>query len=380
MNQKLSYYDLTEKFILELPYKVEPYSKRNWGDRWHSLCSYQGKLKPAIGHLLVSYFTEIGDKVLDPMSGVGTIPLEATLQNRIGIGNDLNPLAYTVTNAKLSQPPKEDVLLALIELENYMEDNKNNFVDDIRYNNFGLNKNIPDYFHKDTYIELLTAREFFKEKQNVYTDEETVILSCLLHVLHGNRPYALSRNSHPLTPYAPTGEFQYKNVVQHIKNKLEIVYKTEKSESFNEGKAFLGDMFELPDKITEVDSIITSPPFYDSLKFYNTNWMRLWLAGWEPSQFKKVDESFMEKKQINSMDIYEDFFKMSHSILKKDGRLILHLGKSKKIDMSKELLKYSNKYFTVINKFDEESSQFEKHGITDKGSTTEHQFLFLEKK
>ena len=83
------------------PYKRRPYGQRNWGGPLHSLCSYQGKLKPSIAHFLVKYFTSPGEVVLDPLAGIGTIPLEARRMGRIGLGNDLSPLAYAVTSAKL---------------------------------------------------------------------------------------------------------------------------------------------------------------------------------------------------------------------------------------------------------------------------------------
>jgi DNA modification methylase len=82
-----------ESFIHNMPYHKEPYCGRNWGHPWHSLCSYHGKLKPAIAHFMVEQFTEIGDIVLDPLCGVGTIPFEACLQGRVGIGNDLSEMA-----------------------------------------------------------------------------------------------------------------------------------------------------------------------------------------------------------------------------------------------------------------------------------------------
>ena len=70
-----------EEFVSSLPYKQSPYGNRNWGHPWHSLCSYHGKLKPAIAHWLISEFTSKGDVVLDPLCGVGTIPFEACLHD-----------------------------------------------------------------------------------------------------------------------------------------------------------------------------------------------------------------------------------------------------------------------------------------------------------
>ena len=36
------------KVMQELPYCQPPYSKKNWGNPNHSLCSYQGKLNPSL--------------------------------------------------------------------------------------------------------------------------------------------------------------------------------------------------------------------------------------------------------------------------------------------------------------------------------------------
>ena len=47
----------------ELPYCREPYSKKNWGNPNHSLCSYQGKLKPAIANFLVQFPLQKSTKV-----------------------------------------------------------------------------------------------------------------------------------------------------------------------------------------------------------------------------------------------------------------------------------------------------------------------------
>ncbi|BAG20832.1 hypothetical protein ACIQUZ_30920 [Streptomyces griseus] len=38
-----------DDFQAELPYTSGPYASRAWGHKLHSLCSYQGKFKPATG-------------------------------------------------------------------------------------------------------------------------------------------------------------------------------------------------------------------------------------------------------------------------------------------------------------------------------------------
>ena len=106
-----------ESFKKELPYTRGEYVKKTWGHDLHSLCSYQGKLKPAVAHWLVKMFSEEGDVVLDPLGGVGTIALEACLQGRKGISNDISILASTVAKAKISFPKIDDVMKELARLE-----------------------------------------------------------------------------------------------------------------------------------------------------------------------------------------------------------------------------------------------------------------------
>lgn len=372
-----------KQFMESMPYHNPPFSGRNWGHSWHSLCSYHGKLKPAIAHFMVSKFTKPGDVILDPLCGVGTIPLEACLQGRIGIGNDLSELAYVVSKAKLEKPEQTDCLSVLKELNDYIENTKNSLAIDNQieqYTDFGFNGKLSSYFHPDTYRELLSARSYFVPRIKNLSSAEAMVFSCLLHVLHGNRPYALSRQSHPLTPYAPKGEFVYKSVIQHIEDKLTLSYKRGEFEQYCFGRSIFGDYNDLSEKGLQVDAVICSPPFADSIRFYMQNWMRLWLCGWEPDDYKNADAVFLDQKQKKDFDIYKSFFEMCHKVLKKNGKVILHLGKTDKIDMAHELALRADTLFDVVYSADEDVQEVEKHGIKDKGATIAHQFLFLQKK
>lgn len=375
--------DEAKNFMKEMPYKTPPYSGRNWGHTWHSLCSYHGKLKPAIAHFLVEQFTKPGETVVDPLCGIGTIPLEACLQNRIGIGNDLSELAFCVTKAKVEKASENDCIKVLEDLQLFIDQEKQSEKTTEqfhKYKSFGFNGKLQDYFHKDTFREILCARSFFSPKIRRLSSAESMVFSCLLHVLHGNRPYALSRNSHPLTPYAPTGEFVYKNVVEHIKNKLSASYKKGDFSSYRYGMAIYGDYRELELHRFSADAIICSPPFADSIRFYMQNWMRLWLCGWEEKDYKNADDIFLDQKQCKNFDVYISFFKTCYDILKPNGKVILHLGKTKDIDMAEELSKRASPYFIEVYRGTEDVHEIEKHGIKDKGATVEHQYLFLIKK
>lgn len=368
-----------EAFIADLPYKQTPYSNRNWGHSWHSLCSYHGKLKPAIAHLLISQFTNAGDVVLDPLCGVGTIPFEACLQGRIGIGNDLSEMAHIVTKAKIEKPNYSEVQAVLHSLEEHIINNKNKHSVE-EYKDFGFNGMLPSYFHPETYKEILAARDFLLSRVKNPSAAESMVFSALLHILHGNRPYALSRHSHPLTPYAPTGEFEYKNVVDKAIQKIVSNYNEVEFDNYKFGQAVYGDYSSLSKKHIKADCIISSPPFADSIRFYMNNWMRLWLCGWETDDYKSADDLFLDTKQKKNFDVYLSFFEMCNSVLSPGGKVILHLGKTSKIDMAKELSTRATKWFDVVYCAGENVKQIERHGIKDKGNTIEHQYLFLQKK
>ncbi len=70
---------------------------------------------------------------------------------------------------------------------------------------------------------------------------EMLIISSLLHILHGNRLYALSLRSHPIVPYAPSGDFIYKNLINNLVDKVNRTLEEPLPDIFMEGKIFLQD-------------------------------------------------------------------------------------------------------------------------------------------
>lgn len=362
-----------------LPYKKTPYSSRNWGYTLHNLCSYQGKLKPSLAHFLVKLFSNEGMKILDPLCGVGTIPLEASLQGRIGIGNDLSLLAYVNTLTKISQLNHKQVHSELDKLSQYI---KRNLISkrESESIDFGYNRGIREYYHPDTFREIVTARSYFKNIKT-FEPEKALLLSAVLHILHGNRPYALSRRSHNVTPLAPQGPYVYKSLIEKTYEKIKRTLEVNYPNNFKTGKAFNRKYGELSTCIKEgsIDLIITSPPFFDSTRFYMSNWIRMWFCGWDKKDFETKKYDYLETQQIKDMGVYRLFFQECKKLLTKEGILIMHLGKSGKHDMGKTLSEIAGKDFEIFGMFDEMVSHCEKFGIKDQGATKAHQFLFLTK-
>jgi tRNA G10 N-methylase Trm11 len=364
-------------FKRELPHQKLPFSKKTWGHPNHSLCSYQGKLKPSIAYHLVKTFIPENGIMLDPFAGVGTIPFEAALNGIQSFGIDISVPAYYIAQAKVGCNNKQMSIDYLHQMDIFIKNNVCSQNELEEAEQFGFNKTLVEYYETNTLHEIILARRFLKENPPKNSSEMLVIAS-LLHILHGNRPYALSRRSHPIVPYAPRGEFEYKNLIKKTLSKAEKAFTVEFPAAFKQGKIFCQDSTSVwPQKINNLDAVITSPPFFDSTRFYLANWIRLWFAGWTAQDFKLQINSFVEEKQKEDFSIYKSIFRQTRERLKKDGVLVLHLGKSKKCDMAVELQNISKYWFKTADIFNESVVHCESHGIRDKGTVTSHQYLIL---
>jgi tRNA G10 N-methylase Trm11 len=365
------------QFKGNLPHHDEPFAKRNWGHPLHSLCSYQGKMKPSLAHHLIQTFVPRGGRVLDPFAGVGTIPFEAALQGITAYGFEISPAAAVIAGAKLGRTRREEVEAVLSALAERLCSAKPSEREKLSAKQIRFNSELEEYFHPRTLEEILLARQFFRLHRPDSASHRLVMAS-LLHILHGNRPYSLSRRSHPITPFSPTGPKEYRPLIPRLREKVERGLEAALPLEFVEGKIFECDAtLWWPQEVDQLDAVITSPPFFDSTRFHLANWMRLWFAGWERSDFDARPRSFVDERQKISFRVYEPVFRQARERLRPGGVVVLHLGRSIKCDMAAKLEEFATPWFRVVDRFLENVEHCESHGIRDKGTVTAHQFLVL---
>jgi tRNA G10 N-methylase Trm11 len=365
------------KFKHALPHQQGPYSKRNWGHGLHSLCSYQGKMKPSLAHQLVSTFLPPGSTMLDPFAGVGTIPFEAALQGSRAFAFEISPAALAITGAKLGRAKRGAVEAYVGRLEDFLTSTRPARADVESSRAISFNGPLPDYFHQKTLREILVARQFFRINPPS-SPSERLVLASLLHILHGNRPYALSRRSHPITPFAPTGPKQYRPLLARLHEKLTRSLEATLPASFTDGFVLDCDATTWwPHEIDRLDAIITSPPFFDSTRFHLANWLRLWFVGWDRADFESRPLAFVDERQKASFHVYEPIFRQARERLKRNGVMVLHLGRSRKCDMAAAIAEVAAPWFTIADRFSESVQHCESHGIRDKGTVTVHDFVVL---
>ena len=365
-------------FKATLPHQQGDFAKRNWGHPLHSLCSYQGKMKPSLAAHLVRTFVSPGDRILDPFSGVGTIPFEAALHGVTAWGFDISPPAVHITAGKMCKWTSADCERTVRRLERHLQDAEVRPDDMESARSIRFNGALTSYFHERTLAEILLARRFFRDQPAVDASQ-SLVFACLLHILHGNRPYALSRRSHPITPFAPTGDACYRALLPRLRDKLNRSFRVGIPDGFVYGHSMFQDATEWwPAEVENLDAVITSPPFYDSTRFHLGNWMRLWFCGWERTDFTERPLAFVDERQKRSFDVYKPILRQARERLKSGGVVVLHLGASKKCDMATKLAAVAKTWFRVVDTYTESVSHCESHGIRDKGTVRSHQYLVLQ--
>jgi 16S rRNA G966 N2-methylase RsmD len=117
----------------------------------------------------ILHYSNQGDTIIDPFGGSGVTAIEAFLENRIGIQNDINPLANFIATGiiELTKVDDEKILetLNMIEKEckNKLTEINNNKEDEVNLTeiNFKLPKNIklPSNSDVEYYFDLFTSRQ-----------------------------------------------------------------------------------------------------------------------------------------------------------------------------------------------------------------------------
>jgi DNA modification methylase len=287
----------------------------------HQVSPYIGKIKSTMASSLIESFTTKGQTVYDPFCGSGTVALEAWVANRQVIANDLSPYAVTLTRAKLF--PYLSTEEAYKDLERFAKQVKK-IAPQIELSI------VPDwvraFFDPQTLRETIAWSRVLRAKRNYF------MLSCLLGILHHQRPGFLSFPSSHTVPYLREKKFprqtyptlyEYRPVRERLERKVARALKRlPQLNNEIERNCYSRDAACFAPSI-KVDAIITSPPYMRQLDYGRDNRLRLWFLG--QSDWKALDEK-VSPNETRFLEMFRRCLKQWHEILAPSGKCVLVLG------------------------------------------------------
>jgi site-specific DNA-methyltransferase (adenine-specific) len=323
---------------IEPDWKVQ---QRLWGHSLHPMSSYLASFPASLAHAFVARYSRPGDVVLDPFSGRGTVPLEAVVGNRIGVGNDLNPLAQLLTAAKVepASPAESRTRAAVLRLA--WQASATEWLaraETLQDDPGDVPVEVALAFHRRTFAQVL----FMRASLDLGDRVDRFIAAAITGMLHGKSPSYLSTlmpNTFSMAPryvrtYAASTGFRSpdRDLFALLDAKLARLYRDPLPTTA--GLALLGDARDagrraraaltdrgLPDRARLV---MTSPPYLRVVKYGYYNWLRSWFLGFDA---KAIDRSLDDahKREPYLMFIAEVLADL-HPSLTDDGIAVVVVG------------------------------------------------------
>jgi len=309
----------------------------------NAMCSYYGMFPAKLAHYFIQSFTEPGDLVLDPFSGRGTAPLQARVEGRKSISNDLNPLAYVLTRAKTNPPSWMAINEFVSEIERRYHSEAQSEPD--------VPSDIRMLFHPNTLRQIAFIRSGLLQQEIIcWSPEELMLAGALAGILHGahrrdgssgylsiSMPNTFSMSPTYVRKYILENNLKApdQNVFERLRDKLARLYMDSiegpVGETFKKDASHL--MTSQAIKPGTVNLVITSPPYLRVVNYGTANWIRLWWLGIEEvgrqrgAGRKSLDAALDHQ---HSYDSYRTFFAKTlggmRRVIRKDGVAVLVVG------------------------------------------------------
>lgn len=242
----------------------------------HSYHRYPAKFIPQVARRLIEEFTDIKNIVVDPFMGSGTAIVEALMSERIGIGVDINPVAWLISKAKTT--PIEPMKLES-EFTSIISDIKTRNVKNIKV----PQKERIDYWFPTDVRQILSA---ILTRINQIEDEDikifflcgfsNILKKCSIWLMKSSKP---TRDFKKVIP-DPVSTFSRQIKMMLRKNKVfyEAIAQKVRNNLSDYRLIKCQDARNIPIKSNSVSLIVTSPPYVTSYEYADLHQLTaLWL-------------------------------------------------------------------------------------------------------
>lgn len=307
----------------------------------HSISSYLAMFSPSLPDYFIKEFTKENDLVMDNFSGRGTTALTCRETNRRFIGSDLNPYAFVLTRFKISNDLNiEKIKLRIIELEKEFNLNKINWKN--KYKSKKYNE-LKIFYHHNVLPQLIFLREKIGQNWKNINDVDNAILAIALGLMHGQTKkdgttiyFSLSMpNTISMSPnYVKKYSIEKKlilpdiNIFNNIWERLKIKFDENLFNNSFEGTILFEDATKESDKIKDnsVSLVITSPPYLSIVDYRLSNWLKLWLLGYEKNNLNSEIKLSDKLKYDEYIIFIKNYLNSIYSKLKNNARVCLVVG------------------------------------------------------
>ncbi len=306
-------------------------SKQRQANSIHEI-SYRACYKPQLPRFFIDKLSVKNDIIYDPFLGRGTTIIEAAINQRNVIGNDVNPLSTILCEPRLNPPKLNEIRIFLEEF-------------DFTYNQIS-DIDLSMFFHTKTLDEILSLKKYFiaKKKERELTNVEKWIIMVLTNRLTGHSNGFLS--VYTLPPNQAVSQDrqikinlkrdqspEYRPVIERILKKSKTLLRDINKNTFNkingiEYKILNSDARSTKEiKSNTVNLTITSPPFLDVIQYAKDNWLRCWVNGIDALSIEKRITT--PKKIEEWAAIMKDVLKELFRITKPGGHVVFEVGEVK---------------------------------------------------
>lgn len=280
-------------------------------NRWAGVGPYYAMFPIKFANEVINQYTRERDIVLDPFAGRATSIYSATIQNRTGIGIELNPVGWVYGKTKLHPASRESVENRLSEIARVADE----FAE--------TTNSLPEFFHlcfnQKVRRFLLAARDQLMWKRKAV---DWTVMGLLLVYLHGKRNQSLSnqmRQTKSMAPRYAVNWWKKHNLTPPELDPLAFMLKriqwryAKGLPHLNGSRIYLGDCNDVLNRIRKtladkgrlpVRLIFTSPPYFGVTNYHYDQWIRLWLLGYPPepnSSLGKNRERFQREEEYRSL-------------------------------------------------------------------------------
>ena len=316
-----------------------------WGHSMHPMCSYHGMFPARLVHHFLHAYTKPGDFVFDPFSGRGTTVLQARVEGRTALGNDLNPLAYVLTRAKARPPSFATFLRYLSKVESAFLKSSVKVLD--------VPPDIKMLFHPRTLNQIVFLRSRLMEKKwSAWTLNDFFLAGVVAGILHGSSrtdgtsaylsismPNTFSMSPAYVKKYIKENGLKppEHSVFDRIREKAARLYldAPDGASSSAHRRDAVALMKSDRNRLSSgsVDMVLTSPPYLRVVNYGTSNWIRLWWLGLDDVSRQqgegraKLDSALDHGHNYPAYkDFMEGVFQGIRRVLKPSGVAVVVIG------------------------------------------------------